>query len=214
MAWGFDVLGGLLGYKATKDTNVASAKQALNQMDFQKVQNQKQMNFQERMSNTSVQRRMADLKKAGINPILAGAKEASSPSGATSAGAMAQVQNPTDSAVKGGRQKQEMYNLRLQAEATDAQTSAATAAASKTNQDIAIGSSAAALASIDRDIMSQPLYKYARAMELYGNAALPLSKGLASLYAGGKFGRAQGAKVSRGKGFKPANFNPKTGEIR
>lgn len=63
-------LGGLFGYRGQKDTNVASAHQA-----------QKQMDFQREMSNTAVQRRMADLKKAGINPILAGSKEASSPAG-------------------------------------------------------------------------------------------------------------------------------------
>ena len=76
-------IGGLFGYKGQKDTNVASAQQA-----------QKQMDFQREMSNTAVQRRMADLKKAGINPILAGSKEASSP-----AGAMAPVGNKAASAA-------------------------------------------------------------------------------------------------------------------
>ena len=76
-------IGGLFGYKGTKDQNVASAEQA-----------QKQMDFQREMSNTAVQRRMADLQKAGINPILAGTKEASSP-----AGAMAQMQNVSAGAM-------------------------------------------------------------------------------------------------------------------
>jgi short subunit dehydrogenase-like uncharacterized protein len=62
---------GLFGYKGAKEQNVASAQQAQSQMDFQRE-----------MSNTAVQRRMADLKKAGINPILAGSKEASTPAGA------------------------------------------------------------------------------------------------------------------------------------
>ena len=79
-----DLFSGWFGYKGQKDTNVASAQMA-----------QKQMDFQREMSDTAVQRRMRDLQKAGINPILAGSKEASSP-----AGAMAPVGNKAQASMQ------------------------------------------------------------------------------------------------------------------
>lgn len=63
-------MGGALGFFGQKDTNAMSAREA-----------RRNRQFQERMSNTAVQRRMADLKKAGINPILAGRYDATTPAG-------------------------------------------------------------------------------------------------------------------------------------
>lgn len=81
---------------AAREANETNIKLAQDAQRFNAAQAQKQMDFQERMSNTAHQREMQDLIAAGLNPILTatGGNGASSPGGTSANAVMAQV-DPT-----------------------------------------------------------------------------------------------------------------------
>lgn len=93
------IYGAIENANASRDANRTNVALAHEQMDFSANQAQREMDFQERMSSTSYQRAVDDMRKAGINPLMAVTNGgASSPSGAMGSGAAASV-NPVPSVV-------------------------------------------------------------------------------------------------------------------
>ncbi|QXP08596.1 MAG: DNA pilot protein [Arizlama microvirus] len=110
-------IGAIGGYFGQKQANAANAEQA-----------QRQMDFQERMSNTSYQRAIEDMKKAGLNPMLAYSQGGAS----TPGGALAPMGSALGTAVSSGKQGAETANSLQIAEQNAATTANIKAATAKT----------------------------------------------------------------------------------
>lgn len=80
-----------LDYFSAKQQNDMARGQAHEAMSFSAQQAKAQMDFEERMSNTAHQREVADLKAAGLNPLLSLNAGASTPAGAMGTGVAAPV---------------------------------------------------------------------------------------------------------------------------
>lgn len=117
------------GQNSANETNRSIANNANAQTAYQAQLNR---DWQERMSNTSWQRGVADMKAAGINPMLAFSKGgASTPAGSAATAQTGAPQQNTMAGVTSALQllnlKAQIDNIKAQTENTRAQTAATVA---------------------------------------------------------------------------------------
>lgn len=91
---GSQLIGGFMQNQGAKETNAANLRIARETNQFNAQQAQLNRDYQTSMSNTQHQRQVADLKKAGLNPILAAQGGAGTPSGSAATGSTATMENP------------------------------------------------------------------------------------------------------------------------
>lgn len=91
-----------LSFLGGREQNEANINQANISGAFGLQSAREQMQFQRQMSNSAVYRRMRDLKRSGINPILAGQYDATTPAGAMASRPLPNMIDPVTQGINTG----------------------------------------------------------------------------------------------------------------
>lgn len=123
--------GSLLNYQGQKEANETSIEEAAKNREFNSAEAAKQRAWQEQMRGTGYQTAMADLKAAGLNPMLAYSQgPAAMPTGATaSSSALPQISNKMQAALSASATAAQIANTHASTEKTKADTAVSLATA-------------------------------------------------------------------------------------
>lgn len=190
-----NVVGGLLGKDGAEDQNHANAKQA-----------QLNRDFQERMSNTSYQRGMKDMKKAGLNPMLAFMKGGAS----TPSGAQAEMVNEMAPLAEGVKQTPavaaQINNLNASSAKAEAEAALAKAQAKETEARTPTHASTISVNEQQIEKMKEEVYEIASRTDLNRTQAAKLSAEINNVVKHGRLLDAQSEQALSHAGLTTAQI--------